>query len=192
MTILALMKEWHCQRLGPAAARMQVLNPLVSIKVLPTSSFDSVLDPSSSVLKDLHVDTVVVNIPSGPASVSPRWSKESLVAISAHCRALEIPFYTAGTTGFNGWIFADLGAQHDYVKELDNPVAVKAETNGDRSASAEADKPATRPVRKRYEERTQDFVELGTAVGMTWKGATRAETRKARLSPGLFGVWGEL
>lgn len=171
---------------------MQVLNPLVSIKVLPTSSFDSVLDPSSSVLKDLHVDTVVVNIPSGPASVSPRWSKESLVAISAHCRALEIPFYTAGTTGFNGWIFADLGAQHDYVKELDNPVAVKAETNGDRSASAEADKPATGPVTKRYEKRTQDFVELGTAVGMTWKGATRAETRKARLSPGLFGVWGEL
>lgn len=113
--------------------------------------------------------------------------------MSAHCRALVIPFYATGTTGFDGWAFADLGLQHEFVKELDGPsVVAKPEANGNgAAASAEAAAESAADAKKRYEKRTQDFVALETAVEMTWKGATRAETRKARLSPGLFGAWGE-
>jgi hypothetical protein len=42
---------------------------------------------------------------------------------------------------------------------------------------------------KRLEKRRQAFVPLRSALETSWKGLTRPQQRRNRLSPGLFGTW---
>lgn len=55
---------------------------------------------------------------------------DALSIINASCRILNKPFYAAGSHGFYGFIFADLGS-HDYVIEREKsniPTVLKAES----------------------------------------------------------------
>lgn len=67
------------QRLPPAAARIQALNPLVKINVLSSAESLEIMDPASSKLSMLGVDVVVTGVPSGPQGMSKSWGKKSLV-----------------------------------------------------------------------------------------------------------------
>lgn len=118
------------------------------------------------------------------------------IKLNDHCRSLSIPFYCAGTLGLNGWIFSDLGDIHEYVIERPdlNPPApsstnhIPADCNGD-EATKPAESSATTSTLKKLERRQQKFVPLSKALSTTWKGFSRSQQRRNRLSPGLFGVW---
>ena len=75
------------QRLPPAAARIQALNPLVKINVLPPSDVFQIMDPSSSKLAELSVDVVVTGVPSGTQGLSHAWGRDSLVSALHRCGA---------------------------------------------------------------------------------------------------------
>lgn len=123
--------------------------------------------------------------------------------LNDHCRSLSIPFYCAGTLGLNGWIFSDLGNIHEYVIERSdlNPPApppstnaipadstLVATSNGD-SIKAAMSSTSSSITAKKLEKRQQTFVPLRKALSTTWKGLSRQQQRRNRLSPGLFGVW---
>lgn len=181
------------ERLPPAAARIQALNPLVKVSILSSQEALSVMDPSSSKLASLGANVVVAGVPSGPQGLSRLWQRDSLIKLNDVCRSLSIPFYCAGTLGLNGWIFSDLGEVHEYVIEKpDFTAPVPPSTNpaaGDESDAAKDDGAAQANNAKKLEKRQQEFVSLGTALETTWKGLSRAQQRRNRLSAGLFGVW---
>jgi ubiquitin-like 1-activating enzyme E1 A len=130
------------------------------------------------------------------------------MSINERCRSFSIPFYCAGTLGLNGWIFSDLGDVHEYVIEkpdLNAPIpastsvapqsAIKeqsgnaAQGDGVNGSQAITEAAPTTISTKRLEKRQQKFVPLRSALKTSWKGLTRAQQRRNRLSPGLFGVW---
>ncbi|PWN33750.1 uncharacterized protein FA14DRAFT_147729 [Meira miltonrushii] len=169
-------------RLTPAAARIQALNPLVKIEVLPSSSLKDLLDPSSSSLADLKPSVMVIGIPSGPQSLSAQWNKDSLITLNDRSRQLGIPFYISGSQGFNGFIFSDLGDSHQYVIE-------KPEVNAPLPASTvEGAALAVPSSSKRLEKVKQEFVPLRKALDKTWKGLPRAQLRRQKPSLGYLGV----
>ncbi|UZJ57307.1 hypothetical protein CBS101457_006627 [Exobasidium rhododendri] len=187
-------------RLPPAAARIQALNPLVRINVLSPADLTDILDPASSKLSSLGVHAVVTGIPSGPQGLSKAWGKSVLMSLDERCRALSIPFYCAGTLGLNGWIFSDLGDFHEYVIErpiASGPPAASKSTaaaengngNGNGANSEETPSLAVSTPTVILEKRRQAFVPLRTALDTSWKGLTRAQQRRNRLSPGLFAAW---
>lgn len=69
------------QRLPPAAARIQALNPLVKINVLSPEESKDLLEESSSRLADLQASVMVVGVPSGPAGMCKEWGHTKLVSL---------------------------------------------------------------------------------------------------------------
>ncbi|ORX37063.1 hypothetical protein BD324DRAFT_624649 [Kockovaella imperatae] len=104
------------ERVRAAAAQIESLNPLVSLTVRPTLS-PFVRDPStasSSVdteremvdfLRKERVDVVV----------ACDLKRDQLIAIDGAARKAGSMFYGAGSYGFYGYVFADLGADYEYV-----------------------------------------------------------------------------
>ncbi|MCO5565710.1 hypothetical protein L7F22_019384 [Adiantum nelumboides] len=187
-------------RLTPAAARIQALNPLVKIDILPSSSLQNLLNPTSSLLADLNPSVLVVGIPSGQQSLSSQWSKDSLITLNNRSRQLGIPFYISGSQGLNGYIFSDLGDSHQYVIEKpDVNAALPASTVegaalGAKAFPAEQQNSIPPPQvtvassSKRLEKIKQEFVPLQKALEKSWKGLPRAQLRRQKPSLGYFGV----
>nr|WRH23631.1 ThiF family [Naematelia aurantialba] len=104
------------ERTAAAAPQIQSLNPLVSLTALPTLA-PFVRDPSSSgasvdqeeqmveFLKREKVDVVV-------ACDMARSQSET---IDQATRKAGTMFYSAGTYGFYGYVFADLGEEYQYL-----------------------------------------------------------------------------
>lgn len=89
------------KRVDVAKARIQGLNPLVTIDMIPTAS---VLERDG--LNELiqGVDLVCMT----------DWNKDDIVRINEACRRLHKPLYFGGTYGLLGYIFCDL-LDHGYI-----------------------------------------------------------------------------
>ncbi|KAF5369497.1 hypothetical protein D9758_002584 [Tetrapyrgos nigripes] len=89
------------KRVEAAKARIESLNPLVTVETTPT--FDVLGEQSfESTIKD--VDLVCVT----------DWARDDLIRMNEVCRRARKPFYSGGTYGLLGYIFCDL-LKHDYI-----------------------------------------------------------------------------
>ncbi|TBU26012.1 hypothetical protein BD309DRAFT_749915 [Dichomitus squalens] len=89
------------KRVDAAKARIESLNPLVTVE---TSS-------DSSLLKNDAVDTLIASVDMVCVTDVDR---TTLVRLNDACRKMHKPFYSGGTYGLLGYIFCDL-LQHDYI-----------------------------------------------------------------------------
>ena len=99
-----------------ALPQIKSLNPLVTITPLPTlSPFTSspTGDPQETMedfLKREKVDLVC----------GTDLDRSTIERINAACRAAGTLFYSAGSYGYIGYIFADLGSSFEYVTSCVN------------------------------------------------------------------------
>ncbi|THV05209.1 hypothetical protein K435DRAFT_816488 [Dendrothele bispora CBS 962.96] len=89
------------KRVEAAKARIESLNPLVTVETVPT--FD-VLGEQSFETTIRDVDLVCVT----------DWIRDDLIRMNEVCRRAHKPFYSGGTYGLLGYIFCDL-LKHDYI-----------------------------------------------------------------------------
>ncbi|ESK95798.1 sumo-activating enzyme subunit 1 [Moniliophthora roreri MCA 2997] len=89
------------KRVNAAKARIESLNPLVTVKTVPTYS---AVDSQSFETTIRDVDLVCVT----------DWDKDGLIRMNEVCRRAGKPFYAGGTYGLLGYIFCDL-LDHDYI-----------------------------------------------------------------------------
>ncbi|KIK69661.1 hypothetical protein GYMLUDRAFT_34053, partial [Collybiopsis luxurians FD-317 M1] len=89
------------KRVDAAKARIESLNPLVTIETVP--SFDA-LDNQNFESTINGVDLVCVT----------DWDRDDLIRMNDICRRSRKPFYSGGTYGLLGYIFCDL-LEHDYI-----------------------------------------------------------------------------
>lgn len=185
-------------RLNTAAKRIQALNPLVKIDVLPTTSIEHLFGSSDDLLASLKPDVLVLGLPSGPERhQASLWTLDSIASLNDKARTLNIKFYCTGMQGFDGWLFSDLGDAHDYVVEkpgINAPLPASTVEGAAVSASAPPSKDDFSQASngasssKRLEKRRQRFVPLNVALSMSWKGLSRSQLRRQKPSLGLFGV----
>ncbi|KAI0662292.1 hypothetical protein C8Q70DRAFT_1129642 [Cubamyces menziesii] len=89
------------KRVDAARAKIESLNPLVSVETISDSS---VLEGDALVQLLGGVDMVCVTDS----------DRSTLIRLNDACRQLDKPFYAGGTYGLLGYIFCDL-LQHDYI-----------------------------------------------------------------------------
>ncbi|KAJ8593822.1 hypothetical protein M405DRAFT_872402 [Rhizopogon salebrosus TDB-379] len=89
------------KRVDAAKARIEALNPLVSVQAM---RHPTLLERESLDALVMSVDLVCVT----------DWDREGLIKINEVCRRFGKPFYTGGTFGLLGYIFCDL-LKHDYI-----------------------------------------------------------------------------
>ncbi|KAE9394902.1 hypothetical protein BT96DRAFT_966888 [Gymnopus androsaceus JB14] len=102
------------KRVDAAKARIESLNPLVTVETIPT--FD-VLDSQEFESTVKNVDLVCIT----------DWDRDDLVRMNDICRRSGKPFYAGGTYGLLGYIFCDL-LDHDYISP-DRSAAKDAQKN---------------------------------------------------------------
>lgn len=103
------------QRAEAAAPQIRKLNPRVSVHV------------ETEDIKTKHMEYFKMY----DMVIATDVDMNSISVINASCRLCDRPFYAAGTYGFYGFIFADLGS-HEYVIEREKsnrPTALAAETS---------------------------------------------------------------
>lgn len=89
------------KRVLVAKARVESLNPLVTVEAVPTTA---VLEP-----QNVEASLAAVNLVCVTDS-----AREELIRINQACRKQNVPFYCGGTYGLVGYIFCDLLA-HEYI-----------------------------------------------------------------------------
>ncbi|KAJ3800913.1 hypothetical protein GGU11DRAFT_325828 [Lentinula aff. detonsa] len=89
------------KRVDAAKARIENLNPLVTVEIVP--NFD-VLDNQNFESTVNGVDLVCIT----------DWDRDDLIRLNNICRRLRKPFYAGGTYGLLGYIFCDL-LDHKYI-----------------------------------------------------------------------------
>ncbi|KAG5654247.1 hypothetical protein H0H81_005490 [Sphagnurus paluster] len=88
-------------RLDAAKSRVESLNPLVTVEIIPSAS---VLEGEAFEALVRGVDLVCVT----------DWDRDGLIRMNNVCRRNGKPFYAGGTYGLVGYIFCDL-LNHDYI-----------------------------------------------------------------------------
>lgn len=109
-------------RTASALPQIQSLNPLVSLTAIPTLA-PFVRDPESSGAK-ADDETEMVHFlqrESVDFVVACDMTREEIERINAAARKAGAGFYAAGSYGFFGYTFADLGDNFEYVSSLANP-----------------------------------------------------------------------
>ncbi|KAJ3730984.1 hypothetical protein DFJ43DRAFT_440256 [Lentinula guzmanii] len=89
------------KRVDAAKARIENLNPLVTVEIIP--NFD-VLDNQNFESTVNGVDLVCIT----------DWDRDDLIRLNNICRRSRKPFYAGGTYGLLGYIFCDL-LDHKYI-----------------------------------------------------------------------------
>ncbi|KIM89081.1 hypothetical protein PILCRDRAFT_768178 [Piloderma croceum F 1598] len=89
------------KRVDAAKARVESLNPLVTVETLS----------QSSALERQGLDALVQSV---NLVCMTDWDRDSLIRVNDVCRRLKKPFYAGGTYGLLGYIFCDL-LEHDYI-----------------------------------------------------------------------------
>jgi len=89
------------KRVDAAKARVESLNPLVTVETLS----------QSSALERQGLDALVQSV---DLVCMTDWDRDSLIRVNDVCRRLKKPFYAGGTYGLLGYIFCDL-LEHDYI-----------------------------------------------------------------------------
>ncbi|TFY82614.1 hypothetical protein EWM64_g1400 [Hericium alpestre] len=89
------------KRVDAAKARIEGLNPLVTVETVPTAS----------VLERDKLDGVVSSV---DLVCVTDWDRDGLIRVNEACRRLGKPLYFGGTYGLLGYIFCDL-LNHDYI-----------------------------------------------------------------------------
>lgn len=92
-------------RTDAALEQIQSLNPLVTLSKIGMDSFEGEEDKVAEILKKEAVDVVVT------CDLSVKENER----IDAAARKASSLFYAAGTYGFTGYVFADLGESYEYV-----------------------------------------------------------------------------
>ncbi|AFR98580.2 SUMO activating enzyme [Cryptococcus neoformans C23] len=92
-------------RTDAALEQIQSLNPLVTLSKMGMDSFEGEEDKIAETLKKEAVDVVVT------CDLSVKENER----IDAAARKASSLFYAAGTYGFTGYVFADLGESYEYV-----------------------------------------------------------------------------
>ncbi|OWZ74866.1 SUMO activating enzyme [Cryptococcus neoformans Bt85] len=92
-------------RTDAALEQIQSLNPLVTLSKMGMDSFGGEEDKIAEILKKEAVDVVVT------CDLSVKENER----IDAAARKASSLFYAAGTYGFTGYVFADLGESYEYV-----------------------------------------------------------------------------
>ncbi|KAG1748708.1 hypothetical protein EDB19DRAFT_1630029 [Suillus lakei] len=108
------------KRVDAAKARIEALNPLVTVQAL---RHPTLLEQGSLEALVMSVDLVCVT----------DWDREGLIKINDICRQFEKPFYAGGTFGLLGYVFCDL-LKHDYISP-DRSALKEAPKNVKASAS---------------------------------------------------------
>jgi len=89
------------KRVEAAKARIESLNPLVTVETVPTFS---ALDDQTFESTVNGVDLVCIS----------DWDRDGLIRMNDLCRRTNKPFYSGGTYGLLGYIFCDL-LDHDFI-----------------------------------------------------------------------------
>ncbi|OXG10971.1 SUMO activating enzyme [Cryptococcus neoformans Tu401-1] len=92
-------------RTDASLGQIQSLNPLVTLSKMGMDSFGGEEDKIAEILKKEAVDVVVT------CDLSVKENER----IDAAARKASSLFYAAGTYGFTGYVFADLGESYEYV-----------------------------------------------------------------------------
>lgn len=120
--------------------------------------------------------SAVVYTNSNPFSPS-NLSQTSLQQLNADCRSAKVKFHASSSQGLDGWIFQDLGDDHQFLVE-------RKSTHRDEKNAA---------VEKTWTElQEQSFVPLGAALKHDWKARNaNAVKRSLKGSENMWGTWGE-
>ncbi|KAL9933950.1 hypothetical protein V8E36_007032 [Tilletia maclaganii] len=153
------------KRVDAALPRIQALNPLVKVSVLYKPA---ILDDLEQ-LRELNLTAIVAT----------QGSRAELIRWNSHARSLNALFYAAAPQGFSGWIFADLGPSHSFLVDKTESISTKDPRTGEKKVESV----------KRKAKRTQEFVELGTALATSWKGKPSRQVSRLKLSLGMWTAW---
>ncbi|KZT28337.1 hypothetical protein NEOLEDRAFT_1058770 [Neolentinus lepideus HHB14362 ss-1] len=95
------------KRVSAAKIRIESLNPLVAVEILP----------ATSMLEGEKLDEIIRGVDLVCVTDSDR---NFLIRVNEACRKCGKPFYAGGTYGLYGYIFCDLGV-HEYISPDRNP-----------------------------------------------------------------------
>ncbi|KAJ8519013.1 hypothetical protein ONZ45_g4000 [Pleurotus djamor] len=89
------------KKVDAAKARIESLNPLVTVETIPTFSA-------------LERDVLNATLEGADLVCVTDWRRDDLIHINEACRQSGKPLYTGGTYGLHGYIFCDL-LNHEYI-----------------------------------------------------------------------------
>ncbi|CAO1625424.1 unnamed protein product [Parajaminaea phylloscopi] len=171
------------KRIEAALPRLSSLNPHVKITpILEPPSLQSLVQTLDSTTDSTPIAALIYtnSNPFSPTSIN---TSIGLAQLNEECRLRRVKFHLAQAQGLDGFIFQDLGTDHQFLVEK------KKTTRDEKNATVET---------TWTELQQQDFVTFGEAVSPTagvqpWKGKSVAATRRALKGSELFwatlAVW---
>lgn len=157
-----------------AQARLSSLNPHVTITtVVKPPNVESIAPFLSGSDRPLSAVVYTNSNPFSPSSLT----QSSLQQLNADCRSAKVKFHASSSQGLDGWIFQDLGEDHQFLVE-------RKSTHRDEKNAA---------VEKTWTElQEQSFVPLAAALKHDWKARNaNAVKRSLKGSENMWGTWGE-